>query len=104
MRCSASGQHGGNPACAQLLPTGLRIIAAVPLGPARPMSGVPTWPPHRRDGLQQGPVEHGAKLLPDSSVGPVAYVTPAEHPDAAAHPQREQRSENVGLQREENPR
>jgi hypothetical protein len=54
MLCATFGQHGGDPSRSQLLPMGLRIIAAVPLHTARPTSGAPTLPPHGRDGFQQG--------------------------------------------------
>jgi hypothetical protein len=52
--CPAFGQHGSDSPRSQLLPMGLRIIATIPLHTARPTSGAPTLPPHRRDGLQQG--------------------------------------------------
>lgn len=54
MRCAAFSQHRSDPPRAQLLPMGLRIIAAVSLHTVWPTSGAPTLALHRRDSLQQG--------------------------------------------------
>jgi len=51
---AALGQHGRDPSRSQLLPMGLRIVASVPLHPARPTAGAPTPAPHGRNSLQQG--------------------------------------------------
>jgi hypothetical protein len=59
MGCPALAQHRGDPPRSQRLPMGSRIVAAVPLHPARSTSGASTLAPHGRNGFQQGqPLGH----------------------------------------------